>query len=242
LIDARADLKWLAARAVRQVIPMGDGQGRMLSWKELRKSSDPELVEQLACGNHDALAVIVDRYQRLVLSVARRIVKDCCEAEEVAQIVFLEIFKNPAQFDSRRGTLKMWLLQFAYSRSLNRRAHLERQRFYSKVELGAIGPEAVVCVPPNRLSAGESSRLIRQAVGALDAKQERALELVYFEGLTLEEAARQAGETAAAMRHHYYRGLARLREFVIAGKAVRQTQLNPGKAMDAVVKVTSVST
>src|SRR5579864_9416981 len=126
---------------------MGDGQGRMLSWKELRKSSDPELVEQLACGNHDALAVIVDRYQRLVLSVARRIVKDCCEAEEVAQIVFLEIFKNPAQFDSRRGTLKMWLLQFATARSLTRRPHLDGRGFYSKGNRGGRGQGAVLWVP-----------------------------------------------------------------------------------------------
>ena len=75
----------------------------------------------LKSGNHDAFAVIVDRYQRLVLSVALRIVKNECEAEDVVQTVFVDIFKKLGQFDASRGTLKMWLLQYAYSRSLNRR-------------------------------------------------------------------------------------------------------------------------
>ena len=41
-----------------------------LSWTELQGVEDPELIRQLFSGNHDALAVIVDRYQRLVFSVA----------------------------------------------------------------------------------------------------------------------------------------------------------------------------
>lgn len=218
---------------------MGNEQGRILGWKELQKSPDTELMEQLSCGNHDALAVIVDRYQRLVLSVALRIVKDSSEAEDVVQTVFLEIFRNPAQFDVRRGTLKLWLLQFAYSRSLNRRAYLERRSFYFNAEPATTEAEQAWCFVPSRLSPGESSRLIRQAVRALNSKQQRAIELVYFEGLTLEEAARQAGETPAAMRHHYYRGLARLREFVLAPKGAEQRESSPSKAMNAEVSASS---
>lgn len=204
---------------------------RTVLWKDLQNCDDTELVRQLAGGNHDALAVIVDRYQRLVLSVARRIVKDESEAEEVVQTIFLEIFRNPAQFDARRGTLKMWLLQYAYSRSLNRRSYLERRRFYSSVELAAAQPDSPTGLPPNQLSAGESSRLVRQAISALDAKQQRAIDLVYFEGLTLEEAAQRAGETPAAMRHHYYRGLMRLRELVLSRRADTEGELNRAKSM-----------
>jgi RNA polymerase sigma-70 factor (ECF subfamily) len=81
-----------------------------LSWTELQGVEDPELIRLLLSGNHDALAVIVDRYQRLVFSVALRIVKDEGEAEDVVQIVFTDIFKRAEQFDPSRGTLKMWLL------------------------------------------------------------------------------------------------------------------------------------
>jgi RNA polymerase sigma-70 factor (ECF subfamily) len=76
------------------------------SWAELQEASDAELLRRLMSGEDDAFAVIVDRYQRLVFSVAVRIVKDEGEAEDVVQTVFLEIFRKAEQFDPRRGTLK----------------------------------------------------------------------------------------------------------------------------------------
>src|SRR5215472_8950967 len=70
-----------------------------LAWRALQDASDPELIAQLCSGNSDALAMIVDRYRRLVFSVALRIVKNECEAEDVVQSVFLEIYHKAAQFD-----------------------------------------------------------------------------------------------------------------------------------------------
>jgi RNA polymerase sigma-70 factor (ECF subfamily) len=200
----------------------------MLPWKDLLKSDDAELISELIKSNHDALAVIVDRYQQLVLTVARRIVRDESEAEEVAQTVFLEVFRRPAQFDARRGTLKMWLLQFAYSRSINRRSYLESRRFYSHVGLETAEQYDPSTAPPSRLSCGETARLVRQALRVLNEKQRRAIDLVYFEGLTLEEAAQKGGETQAAMRHHYYRGLMKLRQFIQSSRTVGEEAIADG--------------
>jgi RNA polymerase sigma-70 factor, ECF subfamily len=200
----------------------------MLRWKDLLKSDDQELISELIKSNHDALAVIVDRYQQLVLTVARRIVRDESEAEEVVQTVFMEVFRRPAQFDARRGTLKMWLLQFAYSRSINRRNYLESRRFYSHVDLETAEQCDRSTTPPGRLSCGETARLIRQALRVLNDKQRRAIDLVYFQGLTLEEAAQKSGETQAATRHHYYRGLMKLRQFIQSSKATEEDVVAKG--------------
>jgi len=195
-----------------------DPRDEQISWSELQKASDPELVRQLRSGNNDAFAVLVDRYQRLVLTVALRIVKEECEAEDVVQTVFLEVFKNVGKFDASRGTLKMWLLQYAYSRSINRRRYLEHRQHYSQLELDDAESErhCTEAVRFDRLSPGETSRFVRQALKALNPKQQLAIELVYFEGFTLEEAAQRTGETLSSMRHHYYRGLMKLREFITA--------------------------
>jgi RNA polymerase sigma-70 factor (ECF subfamily) len=202
-------------------------QEPVMCWKELAEADDTHLILQLIAGNHDALAVMVDRYQQLVLSVARRIVKDESEAEEVVQTVFLEVFRHPAQFDPRRGTLKMWLLQFAYSRSINRREHLERRKFYSQVDLDVVElaeSRASLRESRCRLSSAETARLVRQALHVLNDRQRRALELMYFHGLTLNEAAQEAGETVSAMRHHYYRGMMKLREFVQRTRLVQENE------------------
>ncbi len=189
-----------------------------LAWGELQRASDPELIAQVCSGNGDALAVIVDRYRRLVFSVAFRIVKNECEAEDVTQGVFIEIYRKAAQFDPARGTLKMWLLQFTYSRSINRRQYLEQREFYTQAGLDEVAPfqTAVSSLRLHGLSSDETGLVVRRALGSLNNDQQTAIELVYFQGLTLKEAAEKTGETLAAVRHHYYRGLIRMRAFISA--------------------------
>ncbi len=209
------------ARAESKKIMRFTLREQKLSWSELQGVEDPELIRQLLSGNHDAFAVVVDRYQRLVFSVAMRIVKDEGEAEDVVQIVFTDIFKRAEQFDPARGTLKVWLLQYAYSRSINRRHYLEQRQFYSQLDVDDLNP-LEFSAGRNRsegLSTPEVGRLLKQAIGSLNSKQQTAIALVYFEGLTLEEAAQRTGETLAAIRHHYYRGLMKLREFITSSKA-----------------------
>jgi RNA polymerase sigma-70 factor (ECF subfamily) len=193
-----------------------------LTWQELQNASDQEVARQLYLGNDDALAVIVDRYQQLVLAVALRIVKNRSEAEDVVQTVFLDIFRKVEQFDPVRGTLKVWLLQYAYSRSINRRHYLEHRRFYSQVDVDEVEVHGSAPTRVQSLSSAEASRLVHQGLQLLNVKQQRAIELVYFEGLTPEEAAEQTGETAAALRHQYYRGLMKLREFINSKKTARR--------------------
>jgi len=172
----------------------------------------------LVGGSDDALAAIVDRYQDLLLRVARRIVKNGAEAEDVVQNIFLEIYQNPGKFDPSRGTLKVWLLQYAYTRSINRRHYLERRQFYSSIEMENVPPLAfaVGATDGRHLAPAETVRLIREVLGMLNKGQEAAIRLVYFEGLTFQEAALKTGETPHVVRHNYYRGLMKSRELIRA--------------------------
>lgn len=199
---------------------------RRLPWNELQEAGDTELVRQLASGNDDALAVIVDRYQRLVFSVALRIVKDEGEAEDVVQTVFVDIFKRAEQYDASRGTLKMWLLQYAYSRSINRRHYLEQRQFYTQIEMDeVIGLGlSMGARRSDGLSTAEVSHVVDQALSSLSTKQQTAITLVYFQGLTLEEAAQKTGETLPAIRHHYYRGLMKLRDFIGSNSSLQNAR------------------
>src|SRR5271157_352900 len=92
-------------------------------------------MKQLQTGCNDALAVLFDRYHRLVLSIALKIVRDPGEAEDVMQAVFLEIFRSAAQFDPAKGSTKVWMLQYAYHRAINRRQHLNARNFYDQTNL-----------------------------------------------------------------------------------------------------------
>jgi RNA polymerase sigma-70 factor, ECF subfamily len=194
----------------------GRGLTQVLSWVELRDADDHDLMRQLVAGNDDALAVIVDRYQRLVFSVALRIIKNVGETEDVVQNVFLDIFRKAGNFDPSRGILKVWILQYAYTRSINRRHYLEQRRFYAQTEIDEAESftSAEEPVRSKQLSPLETVHFVRQALGMLNERQQEAIDLVYFEGLTLAEAAQKTGESLSALRHNYYRGLMKLREVI----------------------------
>src|SRR6185295_265734 len=100
----------------------------------MRNMTDEEVMDQLRKGHPDALPILFDRFYRLVLKIALRILRDPGEAEDMMQDVFLEIFNKAAQFDPAKGSAKTWILQYAYHRSLSRRQYLALRNFYHRHE------------------------------------------------------------------------------------------------------------
>src|SRR6266849_414495 len=129
--------------------------------------SDEELMLEVQRGDGDAFAVLFDRYNRLVLTVALRIVHDAGEAQEVTQNVFFEFYRSARRFDPARGKLKVWLLQFAYHRSINRRNYLLLRQFYNRPDLEeAMAWEASARTTP-RIPAQELKQVVQEALTTL---------------------------------------------------------------------------
>jgi RNA polymerase sigma-70 factor (ECF subfamily) len=205
-----------------------DGQPKEpcgLLFEQLRRLSDPHLMAHLSAGHHDALAVLFDRYHRLVLSVAFKILRDASEAEDVMQSVFLEIYRAAGQFDTARGSVKVWLLQYAYHRSLNRRDYLKVRGFYERGREGvrhARPPESAAGeAAPGLLTLPEIRCLVREGLESLNDSQRRTLHLAYFEDMPLQDIAKTTGESLGKVRHHYYRGIRRLRSLFLNGNEPR---------------------
>ena len=185
------------------------------SLAELARLNDEQLMASLKTGCNDALAILFDRYHRLVFSIALRIVRDPGEAEDVMQTVFLEIFRAVGQFDSAKGTTKMWILQYAYHRAFNRRQHLNARNFYDQTNLEGDETRLAEPAPPlGRFSQHELKHLLRQGLATLSGPQKQVIELVSYSGLSMREIASKTGDSLSNVRHHYYRGLQKLRSFV----------------------------
>jgi RNA polymerase sigma-70 factor (ECF subfamily) len=125
--------------------------------------------------------------------------------------------------------LKVWLLQYAYHRALNRRRHLEANLFYKWVDLNLAGQEPSLSRDPHAVI--EAAQLMERLLGSLSSRRRSIIELTYFEGLTAEEIAVKLGESVSAVRHELYRGLARLRERM--AKQTKQAAGNTAEAKEA---------
>jgi RNA polymerase sigma-70 factor, ECF subfamily len=188
--------------------------GEPLTWEELRNLPDDQLLARLQKGQGDALAVLFDRYQKLVLSIARKIVHDPGEAEDITQTVFLDIYRAVAQFDPGKGSTKVWLMQYAYHRAINRRQHLQSREFYKNAELEEAGARPAEARAAFGLSSPETRELVRKSMAALSKEQRSIIEMASYEGLSMKEIAERTGTSFANVRHHYYRGLRKLRSLI----------------------------
>src|SRR5262245_55384564 len=91
---------------------------------------DEILLTQVHSGHTEALGVLFERYFRLVFDTARRILRNRREAEDLVQDVFLEIHKKAGLYNAQKGSVKIWILQYAYHRSINRKKYLSLRGYY----------------------------------------------------------------------------------------------------------------
>lgn len=151
---------------------------------------DTVLLAEVAAGSQDALGVLYDRYGAMVYGISLRIVGDPAIAEEVAQDVFLKVWRSAARFDAERGRPATWLLHMA------RNAAIDALRSRRAGDTGRTVPlEAGQSVadpgPPVEMQAEVAllGTLVREALMRLSADQRQVLELAYYQGLSHQEIA-----------------------------------------------------
>jgi RNA polymerase sigma-70 factor (ECF subfamily) len=178
-----------------------------------REDPDRALMARVEARDTDALAELYDRHSARLLGLARRILGESGEGEEVLQEVFLFAWRAASSYDPSRGNVLTWLLIATRSRAIDRvrsRKSASRPELRSLEDIGE-GPAAKDDV--EGASAGrEWETICRGAVGELPEDQRRALELAYFEGLTQQEIADRTGTPLGTVKTRVRLGLMKLRE------------------------------
>ncbi len=175
-------------------------------------SPDAMLVHRLLQKDVSAFEQLYDRHSRIVYGLLLRILQQAGTAEEVAQDVFLQLWRNAAQYDESRGPFVPWLLTLARNRALDTlRLKSERQR---RREDQAEEMPPVVAVPQYEKELDEKRRAerVRALMGSLNPQQKKAIELAYFEGLSHTEIAAALKEPLGTVKSWIRNGLLRLKE------------------------------
>ena len=73
-----------------------------------------------------------------------------------------------------------------------------------------------------RFTQSELRHLMQKGLAGLNAAQKRVIELASYQGLSMQEISVQTGESLVNVRHHYYRGLKKLRSIVDEGNTMRK--------------------
>jgi RNA polymerase sigma-70 factor (ECF subfamily) len=193
-----------------------------------RAATPPEVSDEvlLACmcnGDQESLAALFRRYARLVRGVAYRVLRDVSEADDLLQDIFLLIHRDCKTFDSSKGSARSWILQMAYRRAVSRRRYLTSRHFYTRLDLEDLASQ--LADPRMRADRLEDSiewelgnGSLQQVFEALSENQRQTLQLFFVDGYTLDEIAAKLGQSRGNVKHHYFRGLERLRKALFGDK------------------------
>lgn len=155
---------------------------------------------------------LYDEYGPVVYSLALRIVRRREDAENVVQEVFLAAWNQLDKFDSRKGTLRTWLLTIGRNRSID---CLRSRRSNREVESEGESPDRKASADPSPVEHffdRERQETVRRALSAINQEQREALELAYFRGLSHSEIAARLGQPLGTVKTRINLGLKKLRE------------------------------
>lgn len=95
--------------------------------------TDQELIQQVTENNdHSAFALLVEKYQKLVVNTCRGFVNSYADAEDLAQDVFIELFESLPDF-RHESKLSTWIYRIAVNKSLNFVRKRKRESFFDSI-------------------------------------------------------------------------------------------------------------
>lgn len=170
-----------------------------------RDPDERALVALARRGDPAAFRALVERHHARALALARRMVRDAAEAEEVAQDAFLKAWSALPGFreDSSFAT---WLHRIVYRRALDRLDALKARRRHEDA-----APQWADEAGHGADAFDAGSERVRRLVDALPPAQRAAVTLFYFEDRSVQEAARVLGTNENTVKTHLHRARAALR-------------------------------
>lgn len=156
--------------------------------------SEAEIINKLQQGNEQAFKQVVEQYQKLVVNTCFGIVHSTEDAEDIAQEVFIEVFRSVQKFraDSKLST---WLYRIAVNRSLNFVRDNKKRRWFQsfdetvkeKLALHERIKNTKTDQPGFQLENTERATLLHEAIDSLPENQKVAFTLSKYEDLSYQE-------------------------------------------------------
>ena len=181
---------------------------------------DIALMLRVKAGDEDAFRELIERHQRAVISVIYRALGDAWESEDLAQRVFIQVFRSARRYQPT-AKFTTWLYTITHNAIRNeyrRRGRHAAESFDALTQPGATGEPGAQLADPQAIDPGqivierELQEQIQAAVQLLPETQRTAVILCRFEGLPYEEIATVLNCSVSAVKSLLHRARETLKE------------------------------
>ncbi len=167
------------------------------------------ILHAASTSDPSAVRACIDAYGAVVWSMARRHSRSQADAEDAAQEIFLDLWRNGARFDPARSSEIAFVAMLARRRLIDRARSAKRRPQTDAIELGehaAVPARGDVCIEARRAA---------DAIATLKPEQREVLLLSAVEGHSHEEIAALRGIPLGTVKSHARRALIRVREALV---------------------------
>jgi RNA polymerase sigma-70 factor (ECF subfamily) len=171
--------------------------------------SDEELVGRIKRGETECFETLLRRYEANVYAVAYKICKKHREAEDIAQDIFLQVFRSLDQFDNQ-AKFSTWLYRLSLNKSLD---YIRKQNKINEVAHEvAIQNAATSATPEKLILEREERQLAQEYIASLAPKYQHVIQLFYFEEKTYQEIAKLLDISIKTVESRLYRAKKRMQQ------------------------------
>jgi RNA polymerase sigma-70 factor (ECF subfamily) len=183
----------------------------------IREASDADLIESIADGDRQAMQTFFLRHRTGVFQFAMRIARNPSVADEVANDVFLDVWRKASRFESRSRVLT-WLLAITRNKALSalrqRPTEAIDQDIAEKVVDTDDDPEAAIC----KL---ENNSVVRECLIQLSPAHRAIIDLIYFQERSIGEVAQMVEVPVNTVKSQMFYARKRL-EGLLIEKGINQ--------------------
>ena len=157
------------------------------------------IIKRVINGDVDSFGLLVQRYQRPVISMIKNIINDRHTCEDIAQEVFFAAYKKLRTFDESQSKFSTWLFTIARNKSIN---YLRRKKIIS---FGKLPDNVESNIDTDTAEQTELFEKLNGILEKLPNAQKRAFVLAEFENLSYEDIAQIEGIRLGTVRSRIHR-------------------------------------
>jgi RNA polymerase sigma-70 factor (ECF subfamily) len=177
------------------------------------QDSDAAILRQIVGRDPHGVELLYERYGGIAFALAYRLLGERGGAEDVVQEAFLNVWRQGATYDTRRGTVRTWLLTIVHHRAID-----QMRSARSKSSADTVIDDAMPLPAKEdtwtEVVRGLEHERVQQAMAALPPEQRQVVDLAYYGGFTQTEIAQRVGIPLGTVKGRMRLALDKLRDLL----------------------------